>query len=203
MLSECVHLERLDLSHNKLADIKLLESLQKLQWLNLSNNRLNSIDYLTTLPCLSSLFITSNKITVNDILSCLKLGKLKQLSTIFIIERSADLNNNMKTEAFTQAERIWSVRADVNVNGYRPDEKKFIQGIIDMDAKIPNTQPQDTQFKLNKLSTEAPWTGLDNDMSINQIPNNAESVAEVVSMIDSFKSDMQEWEKLAQEWKSV
>ena len=58
----CIHAVNIDLSDNRIADLRLLENLGMIEMLNLSDNRISDIDSLEYLTNLRELNLTNNRI---------------------------------------------------------------------------------------------------------------------------------------------
>ena len=100
-LSECTHLESLDLSDNRISDISFLSSLTGLQSLALSRNQISDISFLSSLTGLQSLTLSRNRISDISFLSsltglqslALRDNRLKEIPP-FIFEK-LDMEINM------------------------------------------------------------------------------------------------------------
>ena len=71
----CIHARVMDLSNNKISDIRPLVGLSYLEELNISDNQIGSIDTLSNLQNLKRLFLSNNR--VDDISPLLVLNKLE------------------------------------------------------------------------------------------------------------------------------
>jgi internalin A len=105
VLEKLIVLQSLDISDNRISDIRFLEKLSSLESLDLSNNRISDIRFLEELSSLKSLNLSDNQIS--DIRFLEKLSGLKslnlsnnQISDIRFLEKlssleSIDLSNNL------------------------------------------------------------------------------------------------------------
>jgi hypothetical protein len=71
----CIHAVNVDLSDNRIADLRLLENLGMIEMLNLSDNRISDIDSLEYLTNLRELNLANNR--VNDISPLFSLENLE------------------------------------------------------------------------------------------------------------------------------
>ncbi|XP_072038744.1 leucine-rich repeat-containing protein 61-like [Amphiura filiformis] len=90
-ISECIGLERLDLSENDISLLQALTSLKQLCFLNLSANRITNIDPLRELESLQTLNVAGNLIGSFSNLQCLK--ELDSLETIRLRDTTENLSN--------------------------------------------------------------------------------------------------------------
>ncbi|CAL6097091.1 leucine-rich_repeat domain-containing protein [Hexamita inflata] len=80
-LQDMIHLQILNLSHNKIKDIKLLGTLKSLKDLNIADNKLTDISQLKNITTLIQLNIRSNKI--DDISVIQSLNNLENLDYFY------------------------------------------------------------------------------------------------------------------------
>ncbi len=71
----CIHARIMDLSNNKISDIRPLAGLSYLEELNLSDNQIGSIDTLSNLQNLKRLYLSNNRL--DDVSPLLLLNKLE------------------------------------------------------------------------------------------------------------------------------
>ena len=99
-LQECVHLQNLDLSYNKISDISVLKELKQLQNLYLYDNQISDISALKELKQLQYLYLWKNQISDISVLKELKqlqnldLGsnQISDISVLKELKQLQDLN---------------------------------------------------------------------------------------------------------------
>lgn len=87
VLSQCVNLQRLNLSDNLLTSVLLLAPLKSLQYLNVSNNRIETLGGVESMDALQYLNAAGNSIAS---FSALEPLRGKQLRSIILCEKSRD-----------------------------------------------------------------------------------------------------------------
>jgi len=105
-LGNCINLQSLNLSNNKLSSVLALKSLTQLEYLDLSSNRLSALTGLECLESLISIDVAGN--FLNSIDCFLPLTKIQSLKLLRTKDRQSNLTN--------------PVYSDVNNNNNELDE---------------------------------------------------------------------------------
>jgi len=105
-LGNCINLQSLNLSNNKLSSVLALKSLTQLEYLDLSSNRLSALTGLECLESLISIDVAGN--FLNSIDCFLPLTKIQSLRSLRTKDRQRNLTN--------------PVYSDVNNNNNDVDE---------------------------------------------------------------------------------
>jgi len=132
-LGNCINLQSLNLSNNKLSSVLALKSLTQLEYLDLSSNRLSALTGLECLESLISIDVAGN--FLNSIDCFLPLTKIQSLKLLRTKDRQSNLtnpvysdvnnNNNELDEAIVEMLTnlsIFNVYSDVNNNNNELDE---------------------------------------------------------------------------------
>ncbi|XP_029910389.1 leucine-rich repeat-containing protein 61 [Myripristis murdjan] len=90
-IGECINLERLDLSGNKITNLAPLASLRLLGVLNLSANRISNLEPLSSCDSLQSLNVAGNLISSIENLHCLQ--SLRKLENIRLKDNTYNYSN--------------------------------------------------------------------------------------------------------------
>jgi len=105
-LGNCINLQSLNLSNNKLSSVLALKSLTQLEYLDLSSNRLSALTGLECLESLINIDVAGN--FLNSIDCFLPLTKIQSLKSLRTKDRQSNLTN--------------PVYSDVNSNNNDVDE---------------------------------------------------------------------------------